>query len=152
NVDGRVILYADNLTDSLEYAIGETNRRREKQEAYNARHGITPTSIKREISDVLQSVYESDYMTVDTDVSGDTHLIGHNLQKHLDDLKTRMRAAAGDLEFEEAARLRDEVRRLEATELGLHKSGVSQKAANAAGWSGRFKQHQRKKKKRQKRA
>ncbi|MGY8990326.1 MAG: excinuclease ABC subunit UvrB [Rhodospirillales bacterium] len=152
HIEGRVILYADRITNSLEYAIGETSRRRTRQEAYNVKHGITPASIQKEISDVLQSVYESDYVTVDTGASGDVHLIGNNLQKHLEDLRARMTTAAGELEFEEAARLRDEVRRLEATELGLHKSGVSLKAASQAGWSPQQKKHDRKKNMRRKRA
>jgi excinuclease ABC subunit B len=152
HIEGRVILYADRITASLEYAIGETDRRRARQEAYNKKHGITPASIKKEISDVLQSVYESDYVTVDTGASGDVHLVGNNLQKHLEDLRARMTTAAGELEFEEAARLRDEVRRLEATELGLHKSGVSLKAASQAGWSPQQKKNDRKKSMRRKRA
>lgn len=113
NVNGRVILYADRVTKSMQEALSETNRRRERQQAYNATHGITPESIKKSIKDVLKSVYESDHLTVEID-NETVELSGKRLETHLKDLEKRMRAAAANLEFEQAARLRDELKRLEA--------------------------------------
>ena len=119
NVEGKVILYADRVTGSMERALNETSRRREKQMAYNAEHGITPTTIKRNISDILADVSQRDSVMVDTGDEGAPHLVGHNLRAYIQELEQRMRKAAADLEFEEAGRLRDEIRRLEADELGV---------------------------------
>jgi excinuclease ABC subunit B len=119
NVEGRVILYADRITGSMERALRETDRRRSKQLEYNAEHGITPTTIKRNIQDILAHVSNRDGVMVDTGDEDRPHLVGHNLKAYIADLEARMRKAAGDLEFEEAGRLRDEIRRLEADELGI---------------------------------
>ncbi|HEY2753882.1 excinuclease ABC subunit UvrB [Phenylobacterium sp.] len=119
NVDGRVILYADSVTGSMERAMAETKRRREKQEEYNALHGITPASIKSRIKDILASPYEKDRVTVPVGVAEEAGkpFLGDNFKATLRDLEGRMRAAASNLEFEDAARLRDEIKRLKLLDL-----------------------------------
>ncbi|MXP24460.1 excinuclease ABC subunit UvrB [Altererythrobacter indicus] len=118
NVDGRVILYADRTTGSMERALAETERRREKQRAYNLEHNITPMTIKRDIADIVGQSAANDRRG-EFDEEDSPPLVGHNLRAHIEDLEARMRKAAGDLEFEEAGRLRDEIRKLQSEELGL---------------------------------
>ena len=149
NIDGRVVLYADTVTASLDFAIGETNRRRAKQTAFNEANGITPESVRKDIADILDTVYEQDRVTVGTLDEDMPNMIGHNLQSYVADLDKRMKEAAGNLEFEEAARLRDEIRRLEATELGIP-SGEKRLAARvraAKGAKGRGRKYARGKRK-----
>ena len=132
NVDGHVILYADRITGSMERAMAETDRRREKQKSYNEEHGITPQTIRRQIADIVAHTASQDGVTVDTGDDERNNLVGHNLRAYIEDLEKRMRTAAADLEFEEAGRLRDEIRQLENDELGL---GDAEKKAPRVGRS-----------------
>lgn len=119
NAEGRVIMYADRITGSMERAMGETDRRRAKQLAYNEEHGITPTTVKKNVDDILAGLYKGDADMSRVTAKIDNPLAGGNLQTVLDGLRTDMRKAAENLEFEEAARLRDEVKRLESVDLAI---------------------------------
>jgi excinuclease ABC subunit B len=119
NAEGRVIMYADRITGSMERALRETDRRRAKQIAHNEEHGITPATVKKNVEDVLAGLYKGDTDMARVTAKIDKPMVGANLAAHLDGLRAKMRKAAENLEFEEAARLRDEVKRLEAVELAV---------------------------------
>jgi excinuclease ABC subunit B len=119
NVNGKALMYADKMTDSMRLAISETDRRRTIQEAYNREHGITPASIVKSIDEVMTSVYEADYVTVAADPDGDVFRTHGELEAHLATLQGQMKAAAANLEFEKAATLRDRIKQLRTRELGL---------------------------------
>jgi excinuclease ABC subunit B len=133
NVDGKVILYADSMTGSMERAMAETSRRRDKQAAWNLANGITPESIKSQIKDLLASPYErGDRVTVDAGVAEDARpFLGSNFQATLRDLESQMRTAASNLEFEEAARMRDEIKRLKMLDLEFAKDAMGEAASPA---------------------
>ncbi|WP_136634547.1 excinuclease ABC subunit UvrB [Pseudooceanicola onchidii] len=137
NADGRVIMYADRITGSMERALNETERRREKQIAYNEEHGITPATVKKNVEDILAGLYQGDVDMNRVTAQVEKPMAGGNLQAHLDALRDQMRKAAENLEFEEAARLRDEVKRLEAVDLAVSDDPMArqyavEKAAEAA--------------------
>ncbi|MER9302151.1 excinuclease ABC subunit UvrB [Mesorhizobium sp. M0293] len=141
NVDGKVILYADQVTGSMERAMAETNRRREKQVEWNEANGITPESVKSRISDILDSVYEKDHVRADisqfTDSAG--AMMGNNLKAHLDAMEKQMRDAAANLDFEKAARIRDEIKRLREMELSISEDPLAKYADMESPVSGREK-------------
>ena len=129
NAEGKVIMYADRMTGSMERAIAETNRRREKQIAYNEEHGITPETVKKNIDDVLAGLYQGDTDMSRVTATIDKGLQGSNMQAVLEGLRTDMRKAAENLEFEEAARLRDEIKRLEAVDLAVADDPLARQSA-----------------------
>jgi excinuclease ABC subunit B len=135
NIEGRVVLYADKVTGSMERAMGETSRRRDKQHAWNIANGITPESVKKGISDIMSSVYEGDHVLVDTQggMAEEAATIGHNFEAVIGNLETRMKEAAGDLDFEEAARLRDEIKRLRTIELAVVDDPTAKRPSSSAG-------------------
>ncbi|MGD9865945.1 MAG: helicase-related protein, partial [Pseudodonghicola sp.] len=143
NAEGRVIMYADRITGSMERAMGETERRRAKQIAYNEEHGITPATVKKNVEDILAGLYKGDVDMNRVTAQIDKPLHGANLEAHLDGLRAEMRKAAENLEFEEAARLRDEIKRLEAVDLAIaddplaRQSAVDEAVEAAVGAKGR---------------
>ena len=138
NVDGKVILYADHITGSMERAMAETDRRREKQVEYNTANGITPESIKKRIGDIMASVYERDHVIVPTRARrGGRRSSATISRRRIADLEKRMRDAAADLEFEEAARLRDEIKRLEQMELAVADDPLARDPGEGSGGSSR---------------
>jgi excinuclease ABC subunit B len=141
NVDGKVILYADQITGSMDRAMAETQRRRDKQAAWNEEHGITPESVKSRIADILDSVYEKDHVRADIKgfAENEGALIGNNLTAHLEALEKQMRDAAADLDFERAARLRDEIKRLREAELEISDDPLAREVERLSPVSGQQK-------------
>ncbi|GIX15000.1 MAG: hypothetical protein KatS3mg118_2959 [Paracoccaceae bacterium] len=130
NAEGRVIMYADTVTGSMERAIAETERRRAKQMAWNEAHGITPETVRKNVADILEGSWAGDTDEARITARIDRKpLVGANLQAHLDALRRDMMKAAENLEFEEAARIRDEIRRLEAVELALADDPLARQSA-----------------------
>jgi excinuclease ABC subunit B len=129
NAEGRVIMYADHVTGSMDRAMAETNRRREKQTAYNRRHGITPETVRKNVEDVLAGLWQGDTDMARVTAKVDKPMVGANLAAHLEGLRVQMRKAAENLEFEEAARLRDEIKRLEAVELAVADDPLARQSA-----------------------
>ncbi|WP_319825751.1 excinuclease ABC subunit UvrB [Thalassovita sp.] len=129
NADGRVIMYADRMTGSMERALAETERRRAKQIAYNLEHGITPETVKKNVEDILAGLYKGDTDMARVTAKIDKPLHGANLEAHLDGLRTQMRKAAENLEFEEAASIRDEIKRLEAVDLAISDDPLARQSA-----------------------
>ncbi|MCY4316672.1 MAG: excinuclease ABC subunit UvrB [Roseovarius sp.] len=128
NAEGRVIMYADKITGSMERAISETNRRRDRQIMYNSKHGITPETIKKNVEDILAGLYEGDADMNRVTATVEKPMAGANLQAHLDALRSQMMKAAENLDFEEAAQLRDEIRRLEAVDLAIHNDPMARQS------------------------
>jgi excinuclease ABC subunit B len=136
HVEGRVLLYADKMTGSLERALAETNRRRERQVAHNTEHGITPASVQKNIADLIEGMAQKEdlsapgpYRIREAMEEKQAPLYGNNLRAHIDGLESEMREAAADLEFETAARLRDEIKRLRETELAIADDPFARQAA-----------------------
>ena len=131
NIDGRVILYADKMTGSIERALNETERRREIQKSYNEKNGISPRSIKKNIKDILSSVYAKDHISIETpEFFDDDILMGNNLESHLKELNQKMIRFAEDLDFENATKIRDEIRRLEETSLKFFNDPMIRNSSN----------------------
>ncbi|MEO1001178.1 MAG: helicase-related protein, partial [Pseudomonadota bacterium] len=129
NAEGRVIMYADRVTGSMERALGETERRRAKQMAYNEAHGITPETVKKNVADVLEGTWKGDTDMSRVTAGVEKPMVGANLQAHLDALRKDMMKAAENLEFEEAARMRDEIKRLEEVELTVADDPLARQSA-----------------------
>jgi excinuclease ABC subunit B len=129
NADGRVIMYANRITGSMERALAETDRRRDKQLAYNEKHGITPTTFRKNVEDILSGLYKRDTDQARVTATIDKTLAGANLKTVLEGLRSDMRKSAENLEFEEAARLRDEVKRLEAVDLAVADDPLARQSA-----------------------